>query len=144
MNQTPHYQKLENMYHASACNEYYHSRLSISDQGAQVTIPVKPAFFHAAGAVHGSVYFKALDDAAYFAVSAVVDDVVVLTTVFNLYLLRPVSTGVLTAEGFVISRSRQLFVAESVLYDERSRKIATGSGQFVKSRVGLTEEIGYR
>ena len=27
---------------------------------------VRPDFFHAAGAVHGSVYFKLLDDAAYF------------------------------------------------------------------------------
>jgi hypothetical protein len=39
-----------------------------------VTGLVRPDFFHAAHAVHGSVYFKALDDAAFFAVASLVQE----------------------------------------------------------------------
>jgi acyl-coenzyme A thioesterase PaaI-like protein len=68
-------------------------------------IPVRPEFFHAAHAVHGSVYFKALDDAAFFAVNSLVTDVFVLTASYNLYLTRPVTEGALRAVGRVVHRS---------------------------------------
>jgi acyl-coenzyme A thioesterase PaaI-like protein len=36
------------------------------DEGyAEVVIPVRQDLLHAAGAAHGAVYFKALDDAAF-------------------------------------------------------------------------------
>lgn len=38
------------------------------DGEAEVSIEVGRELFHASGAVHGSVYFKLLDDAAFFAV----------------------------------------------------------------------------
>ncbi len=109
-----------------------------------VRFEVDPRHFHAAGSLHGSVYFKGLDDAAFFAVSSVVRDVFVLTASFTVYLTRPVSGGVLRAEGRVTSRSRNLYVAESVLYLEPDREAARGSGTFMRSRLPLTEEVGYR
>ena len=69
-----HYRKLENMYHNHPLNEFYEAKMTISDRSAVITIPIDPKLFHAAGATHGSVYFKALDDAAYFAVNSIVDD----------------------------------------------------------------------
>ena len=48
-----------------------------------------------------SPYFKLLDDAAFFAVHSIVTDVFVLTTSFNINLIRPVSSGVITAKGKV-------------------------------------------
>jgi hypothetical protein len=51
---------------------------------AEVIIQVRPDFFHAAGAVRGSVYFKAMDDAAFFAVNSLVKDVFVLTVALKL------------------------------------------------------------
>jgi acyl-coenzyme A thioesterase PaaI-like protein len=45
------------------------------------------------------LYFKLLDDAAFFAVNSVVRDVFVLTVSFNIYLTRPVSAGELKASG---------------------------------------------
>lgn len=83
-----HYRKLENMYHSAPCNVYYNPHLTVEDSKAVVLIPVKSNLFHAAGAVHGSVYFKALDDAAFFSVSSNVTDVFVLTVDFNISFRR--------------------------------------------------------
>lgn len=111
---------------------------------ATIKLTITDKYFHALGAIHGSVYFKLLDDAAFFAVNSIVKDVFVLTTSFNIHLIRPVSQGKITAKGRVKSKSRNLFVGESTLFDERGREIAFGRGSFTKSKVELSEEIGYR
>jgi acyl-coenzyme A thioesterase PaaI-like protein len=77
-----HYRTLEKMYASAPCNGYYAPEIHVSHGNAEVVIPVQPKFFHAAGATHGSVYFKALDDAAFFAVSSLVTDVFALTVSF--------------------------------------------------------------
>jgi uncharacterized protein (TIGR00369 family) len=138
-----HFRKLERMYAQAPINRYYSPRLRISEGHAELVIPVKPDFFHAAGAVHGSVYFKALDDAAFFAANSLVTDVFVLTVAYNVYLTRPISDGELIATGRVVHRSRQLLIAESEVKNSQGREIARGSGSFLKSQIPLTPEIGY-
>ena len=108
-----------------------------------LSIAVRPDFFHAAHAVHGSVYFKVLDDAAFFAVNSLVTDVFVLTVTYNVYLTRPVTAGVLTATGHVVNRSRNLFIAEAELVDDRGRSVGRGSGSFMRSAIPLSPEVGY-
>lgn len=36
-----------------------------------------------------------------------------------------------------------LFVAESILYNEDGKEIAFGTGNFAKSKIRLSEDIGY-
>ncbi|MCO6491386.1 MAG: PaaI family thioesterase [Phaeodactylibacter sp.] len=60
----------------------------ISEGEAEIGMRISDKYFHALGAIHGSVYFKLLDDAAFFAVSSIVRDVFVLTTSFNINILR--------------------------------------------------------
>lgn len=139
-----HHRKLERMYVAAPTNDYYEPTIRIGDGVAEIRIVVRPDFFHAARAVHGSVYFKALDDAAFFAANSLIDDVLVLTTSLNVHLLRPVSQGELTASGEVVSRSRRLLVAESRLRDAQDRLLATATGTFVAGRIELGPDIGYR
>jgi len=143
MADSEHFRKLERMYHAAPINEYYRPKLTVGEGRAELEIPVRPEFFHAAAAVHGSVYFKALDDAAFFAVNSLVTDVFVLTVSYNIYLTRPVSEGVLLAKASVVHRSRQLFIADAELFDQNARQIARGSGTFMRSPIALTPEIGY-
>jgi uncharacterized protein (TIGR00369 family) len=138
-----HFRRLERLYAAAPTNEYYRPEIRISEGRAEVAVRVRPEFFHAAGAVHGSVYFKLLDDAAYFAVNSLVEDVMVLTTQFNLYLLRPVTEGEMWAAGRVVQASRRLFVAESELVDERGKPVARGSGTFLRSEIRLDEGVRY-
>jgi len=138
-----HFRKLERMYHAAPVNEYFRPVLKVSEGAAELEIPVRKEFFHSAFAVHGSVYFKALDDVAFFAVSSLVTDVFVLTVSYTIYLTRPISEGALVAKGSVVHRSRQLFLAEAVLFDQQSRQIGRGNGSFMRSQIALSPEIGY-
>ena len=139
-----HFRKLERMYlRGATINQYFLPTLRISPGAAEITMPVRPELFHAAGALHGSVYFKALDDVSFFAVNSLVPDVFVLTASFNIYLLRPVSEGTLRATGRVVHRSRTLFLAEAELFDSRERQVGRGSGSFMRSTIALTADIGY-
>ncbi len=139
-----HYRKLENMYHNHPLNEFYEAKMTISDRSAVITIPINPKLFHAAGATHGSVYFKALDDAAYFAVNSIVDDVLVLTTSFNIYLTRPIMEGRMLAEGKLSYVNKSQLIGEAVLFDSNDEEIARGSGMYIKSKIKLTPDIGYQ
>ncbi len=139
-----HYARLVRTYLDSPTNAYYKPRLHIEEGSARLEIDVRKELFHAADAVHGSHYFKALDDSAFFAVNSLVTDVFVLTATFTVNLMRPISSGVLIAEGRVVNSSARLFSAESVLCDEGGRQLARGSGTFMRSRIRLSPEIGYR
>jgi uncharacterized protein (TIGR00369 family) len=138
-----HYRRLERMYHGAPINQFYRPTIRVSDGVTELDVPLRPEFFHAAHAVHGSVYFKALDDAAFFAVASLVTDVFVLTASFTIYLTRPVTEGTLVASGRVVHRSRSLFLAEAELRDPQQRLVARGSGSFMRSTIALTPEVGY-
>lgn len=143
MSSDEHFRKLERLYATAPINAFFLPRLSVGAGRAEVSIPVRPDFFHAAHAVHGSVYFKALDDAAFFAVNSLVTDVFVLTVTYNVYLTRPVTAGVMTATGRVVNRSRNLFIAEAELVDDRGRSVGRGSGSFMRSAIPLSPDVGY-
>ena len=142
MNQE-HYSKLERMYASAPVNAFYEPTLVVSDAQAELSCEVSIKYHHSAGAMHGSVYFKMLDDAAFFAVNSLVEDVYVLTTSFNIYLTRPVVAGKITAIGKVLNRTRQVFIAEAVLFDEQGREAGRGNGTFMRSKVQLSPEICY-
>lgn len=138
-----HYRKLERMYASAPCNKYYAPTLRVGNGRTELIIPIRSDFCHSAGAVHGAAYFKALDDAAFFAVSSLVDDVFVLTVSFNIYLTRPISEGKMKSIGRVVHRSQRVFVAESEVVDSNGREIARGSGTFMRSTIPLSPEVNY-
>jgi uncharacterized protein (TIGR00369 family) len=139
-----HFRKLERMYLAAPNNQYYRPEIHIDDGAAEVRIAVRPDFFHVAHAVHGQVYFKALDDATFFAASSLVEDMFILTVTFSLSFLRPVSEGTLVANGKVVHRSKRLVIADGVLLDDRGKAVARGTGTFMPSTIPLTDDIGYK
>lgn len=142
-----HYRKLENMYLKGAHINtafYETTTMVVSEERAAITLTVSSKYFHAAGAMHGSVYFKLLDDAAFFAVQSLVEDVFVLTTAYNIHMLRPVKSGLIRSEGTVQFKSKQLFVAESKLFSHEGKLLAFGSGEFAKSKITLSSDIGYQ
>ena len=123
---------------------YSSTTCSISNETAEIGLTINDDYFHALGAIHGSVYFKLLDDAAFFAVNSIVTDAFVLTTSFNMNITRPISSGTIKAIGKVKFKSRNLFVAEATLYNETGKVIALGTGNFTKSKIALSEDIGYK
>ena len=140
-----HFDKLERMYLSANINTQLFDTTTarITDRSAEIGLTISDKYFHALGAIHGSVYFKLLDDAAFFAVNSIVTDVFVLTKSFDIHFKRPVSGGVLRAVGSVVESSDSSFVGKSELLSEEGKIVAHGSGEFVKSKVQLTPEIGY-
>jgi uncharacterized protein (TIGR00369 family) len=140
---TEHYRKLERMYAAAPISRLYGATIAIAENQAEVRFTIRPEFYHAAHAVHGSVYFRALDDAAFFAVNSRVREVLVLTVSFTVHFARPVTTGELRAIGRVLHGSGRLFLGEAELLDGEGQLLGRGSGVFTRSAIALEPGIGY-
>jgi uncharacterized protein (TIGR00369 family) len=140
----PHHRALERLYQAAPINTLFASRLSIPSEGrALIEFDVDDTSFHAAGAAHGTLYFKMLDDAAFYAANTLVTDRFLLTTSFNLHFTKPIRAGRITADGVWISGRRRVFVAESRLVDEAGDEVGRGTGTFMRSRIALSSLKGY-
>lgn len=139
-----HWRALEGLYASAPVNQLFPSRLEILDEGrARIEFVVEERHYHAAGAAHGTIYFKMLDDAAFYAANTLVTDRFLLTTSFNLLFTRPVRGGKVVAEGRWISGRRRVFVAESRLVDAEGEEIGRGTGTFQRSRIPLSSLAGY-
>ncbi|WP_407947226.1 PaaI family thioesterase [Parasphingopyxis marina] len=140
-----HFRALEALYAAAPINRIWDSRLEIPESGhARISFDLDERYYHAAGAVHGTSYFKMLDDAAFYAANSLVSDRFLLTTGFNLLFTRPLTAGPVTAEGRWVSGQRRVFVAEARLIDAEGEEAARGTGTFMKSRIALSSLDGYR
>mmetsp|Transcript_78208 Transcript_78208/g.234383 ORF Transcript_78208/g.234383 Transcript_78208/m.234383 type:complete len:181 (+) Transcript_78208:1-543(+) len=131
-----HYRRAAKMYRLAPVNgtDRYSSRVRLSDRKAVVQAPVKPEYCHAAHALHGSSYFKMLDDACFFAAQSTNRDHFVVTTSFTTYITRPVvpdQTPFLIAEGTVVSASKSLIIAEGVVKTPDGTEVGRGSGTFM-------------
>jgi acyl-coenzyme A thioesterase PaaI-like protein len=100
-------------------------------------------FYHAGGALHGTSYFKMLDDAAFYAANSLVTDRFLLTTAFTLFFTRPLVDGPLIAEGRWVSGRKRVFIAEARLLDSDGEEAARGTGTFMKSAIPLSSLAGY-
>lgn len=140
-----HFRALERLYKQAPINQLFESDLTIVERGmARIKFEVDERYYHAAGAVHGTSYFKMLDDAAFYAANSLVSDRFLLTTAFNLLFTRPLKSGIVTAEGRWVSGKRRVFVADSRLIDEDGEEIARGTGTFMRSHIPLAKLPGYQ
>lgn len=140
-----HYRALESLYAFAPINALFESRLLIPGEGrSRIHFRVDDRVHHAAGAAHGTIYFKMLDDAAFYAANSLVSDRFLLTTAFNLHFTRPVRRGDVIAEGRWVSGRRRVFVAEARLIDEEGEEIGRGTGTFMRSHIALSGLPGYR
>ena len=139
-----HYRALERLYASAPINNAFQSRLTIPGDGkSRISFEVDETSYHAAGAAHGTIYFKMLDDAAFYAANSRTTDRFLLTTSFNVDFTKPVRAGTIVAEGLWISGKRRIFVAESRLVDSEGDEIGRGTGTFMRSRIPLSTLPGY-
>jgi len=139
-----HWRALEGLYRSAPVNRMFDSELHIDGPGqARIAFTVDENHHHAAGAAHGTIYFKMLDDAAFYAANTLVTDRFLLTTSFNLHFTAPVRKGKVVAEGRWISGRRRVFVAESRLVTPDGEEIGRGTGTFMRSRIALSGLAGY-
>ena len=143
--QAAHFRALESLYRSAPINDRFRSEIEIAEAGlVRIRFDVDPGAYHAAGAAHGTLYFKMMDDAAFYACNSLVSDRFLLTTAFNLVFTRPIRSGPVVAEGRWISGRRRVFVAEARLTDGDGEEIGRGTGTFMRSRIPLSSLPGYR
>ena len=140
-----HFRSLEALYRSAPINRQYQSEIKIIGPGrSEIRFLVDEASFHAAGAAHGTIYFKMLDDAAFYAANSLISDRFLLTTAFNLHFPKPMRGGEATAEGRWISGRRRVLVAEARILDADGDECARGTGTFLRSHIALSGLAGYR
>ena len=140
-----HFRGLESLYRAAAINALFDSEIKIAEAGfAKIRFEAQSAMNHAAGAAHGTLYFKMMDDAAFYACNSMVSDRFLLTTAFNLVFTRPLKDGPVVAEGRWVSGKRRVFVGEARLILPDGEEAARGTGTFMRSHIPLSGLAGYR
>ncbi|WPZ03512.1 PaaI family thioesterase [Blastomonas marina] len=139
-----HWRGLEALYATAPVNDLFDSRLEIDGEGrSTIHFTVEERHFHAAGAAHGTLYFKMLDDAAFYAANTLVSDRFLLTTAFNLHFTKPIRAGRARAEGRWVSGRRRVLVAESRIVDAEGEEVGRGTGTFMRSHIALSSLDGY-
>ena len=139
-----HWRALENLYASAPINSLFDSQLTVTGPGAaRIAFTVDQRVHHAAGAAHGTIYFKMIDDAAFYAANTLVTDRFLLTTSMNLHFVRPIKGGRVVAEGRWVSGRRRVLVAEARLVDADGEEIGRGTGTFMRSRIPLSGLAGY-
>lgn len=138
-----HFKKIISGYKSAPINQLYKPEMYLDLGKCTIEINILDKFHHSARSLHGSVYFKMLDDAAWGASNTYVKDVFLFTYKFSVCLKRPVSQGKIKSIGRVVDQNSKEFIAESILYDEDNMEIATGSGTFMRSKYLLKDAIGF-
>jgi uncharacterized protein (TIGR00369 family) len=140
-----HLRGLESLYASAPINHFFRSSLTLAEAGrSEIAFTVSHDTFHAAGAAHGTLYFKMLDDAAFYAANALVSDRFLLTTAFNLHFTKAMKQGEARAEGRWVSGRRRVFVSEARIIDSSGEECARGTGTFLRSHIALSSLDGYR
>ncbi len=140
-----HYRRLEALYRSAPINRLFDSDLKITGPGrSELRFTISEPSFHAADAAHGTLYFKMMDDAAFYAANSLISDRFLLTTAFNLHFTKPMRSGEAIAEGRWISGKRRVFVAEARIVDSEGEECARGTGTFLRSHIPLSSLAGYR
>jgi len=136
-----HFRILEKMYLDANINRKHFAgvEIQVEDGQSTITLTADSSYFHALGGVHGAVYFKLLDDAAFFAVASKVEDVFILTASLSVDFLRPVQEGKLKAVGKFKKQGNRSFKAESVLFNAAGELIGKATGTFAKTAMPLPE-----
>jgi uncharacterized protein (TIGR00369 family) len=139
-----HFKALESLYRHAPINGYFESEIEIAEGFARIRFQVNERLFHAAGAAHGTIYFKMMDDAAFYACNSMITDRFLLTTAFNLNFTRPLKAGPAVAEGRWASGRRRVLVGDARLIDSTGEEAARGTGTFMRSHIPLSGLAGYR
>ena len=140
-----HYRALERLYASAPVNAMFDSKLTITGEGtSQLRFAITEDVYHAAGAAHGTIYFKMLDDAAFYAANTLATDRFLLTTSFNLHFTTPIRSGPVVAQGRWVSGKRRVFVAAASLVDAEGDEIGRGTGTFMRSHIALSGLPGYQ
>lgn len=140
-----HYKALIKMYlGASFQPKFPGTEMELWPGKAEIRMDVDSSYHHAAGSMHGYVYFRMLDEVCYFAAMTFEKEFYYVTRSFNIDFTRPFKEGKIIARSEGITRNGTDIIVTGSLYDENGKVLAKGKGVFAKSRINLSSDIGYR
>ncbi len=145
MSNEAHFRFLEKLYHSAPINKdfFQGSKIAVRESSSIIELKVVEKFHHAGNAMHGAVYFKLMDDAAYFASASVEEVFFILTKSYQIEFLRPVMTGKIKVTGTVVSHEEEETVAIAELFNEKGKLVGRGKGIFVKGHKKLGSFPGF-
>lgn len=132
-----HLRNLEQVYLSGPFNAYFEPEIEVREGEADYRFQIRPEYYHAAQAIHGAIYFKALDDVTFLAANSIVPDVFVFTASFQMDFLRPVSTGFIRAFARVTKNEDGRIEASGELFDSEDNLVARGVGSFARTKIPL-------
>ena len=140
-----HFRKLEALFAAAPINQALikEAKIRVKEGFAELSLPIRQEYYHGAMSLHGAIYFKLLDDAAYFAAASMEAQYFMVTKRYQIDFRRPVTGGVLKASGELVSAGESDWLAKSEIVNENGQLVASGQGVFVKSRLKLNDQKGY-
>ena len=138
-----HYQALIRLYQVAPINQFYKPTMTLDKGTARIDIQATSNMHHTGGFVHGSVYFKMLDDAAYFAAQTLEREFFLVTADFRIDLIRPFAQGGIYACGAIQHQGKKDILATATLHSEKGKLLATGTGRFSRSAWPLARQSGY-
>jgi uncharacterized protein (TIGR00369 family) len=117
--------------------------MTVSEGKSIISLELDPKYHMGLGLTHGSVYFRLLDDACFYACMSLEPEFHLLTGRFQIEFLKPVIKGKITATGIMRHQLKRVFFADATLLNEEGEIIAIGSGQFMRSKIKLSTVEGY-
>jgi uncharacterized protein (TIGR00369 family) len=131
MTEILHKSALKHMFDHAPINRFLQGLdLHWDGNSAVASAKVREDFLHAGGTLHGALYMKLLDDAAYFTAALENTSHFILTADFQIRFLRPVQQGIIQARGCLIGVDGKYISASSRLFDAEGQMLATGEGRF--------------
>ena len=138
-----HYKALEQLMLSAPFVQKFDCSVRVGKGTGEFQLTITEDLFHGAGAVHGALYFLALDNAAMLAANSLVNDYCVVTARFSTEFLRPVSKGCIRATAKVVEQDEENVTIEAVALDDVGNEVGRASGKFMRSRLPLNELPGY-
>lgn len=102
-----------------------------------------PDLFHSGGSLHGSIFFKAMDDAAGLAVNSLSPQFAWFTTAMQVEFLRPVGSGHVEASATVVHATKTRAIADAVLLDDTGTEVGRARATFMPSAMPFAKGVGY-
>ena len=132
------------MYVSAPFNKSIKSSIKIIQGECSVEMKIQKNMHTAGDSVHGAYYFMMLDNAAFFAINSLVEDVLILTKSFEINFLKPIKSGKLIAKAKFSEKTMGNYIAIAELYDDQENLIGKGKGIFRRSKLQLENINNYQ
>ena len=132
-----HFKNIINVYSNAPINQLFKPKMKVSLGQCEIEMKISKNFHHSANSFLGSIYFKMLDDAAYFASQTHEKEFFLYTVNFEVNFIKTVSKEVIISKGKLLKKSSNKLISKAMLYGCNGEEIGYGKGIFVKSNILL-------